>query len=307
MDRIDLFRIFVRIVDGGSFTRAADMLGLPRSSVSAAVHALETRLGTRLLHRTTRRVTLTQDSAVFHERCLRLLADVAEAENLFREAEVGPAGTLCVDVPARIGRLVIAPALPDFLERYPGIELRLGMTDRAVNLAEDGVDCVLRVGPLGDSELIARWLGDLPILNVASRDYVRRHGRPACPADLDAHLAVHYASPTSGRVEAWEWVEEGELHARSMRGRVTVNGAEAYIACCLAGLGMIQVPGYDVAAQLASGELVELLPDHRARPMPLTLLHPHRRHLSRRLQVFADWLAALVGTTLLAPTRAVHR
>ncbi len=300
LDRIDLFRIFARVVECASFTRAADLLGLPRSSVSAAIQELEGRLGTRLLHRTTRKVSPTQDGSAFYERCRRLVSDVEDAENLFRQTAAGPSGKLRIDMPGRIGRLVVAPALPDFLTRYPGINIDLGLTDRAVDLVEDSVDCVLRVGPLSDSGLIARAIGDLPLINVASRAYLEEHGIPKTPADLDAHLAVNYASPSSGRVEAWEWVEDGEIRRLSMRARVTVNSAEAYIACCLAGLGLIQIPAYDVKGHLATGELVEVLPGHRAAPMPMTLLYPHKRHLSRRLQVFADWLDRLLTRDLLS-------
>ena len=298
MDRIDLFRIFVRVVECSNFTRAADMLGMPRSSVSAAVQELEGRVGARLLHRTTRVVSPTQDGLAFYERCRRLIADVEEAENVFRQT-AAPSGRLRIDVPGRIGRLVIAPALPEFLDAYPEIDIDLGVTDRAVNLVEDSVDCVLRVGPLADSGLIARQIGDLPLINVASPAYLLRHGMPEAPEDLRDHLAINYASPSSGRIEAWEWVEDGVIKTRPMRSRVAVNSAEAYIACCVAGLGLIQIPAYDVRDHLSADELVEVLPSYRAEPMPVTLLYPHRQHLSRRLQVFADWLEALLRQRLL--------
>lgn len=300
MDRIDLFRTFIRVVDSASFTRAAAVLGLPRSSVSAAIQDLEARVGARLLHRTTRKVSPTQDGVAFYERCLRVIADVEEAESLFRQTAVGPSGRLRIDVPSRIGRLIVAPALPDFLARYPEIDIDLSMTDRAVNLIEDSVDCVLRVGPRGDSTLVARAICDLPLINVASRAYLEKHGVPTAPADLDGHLAVNYASPSTGRIEGWEWIENGEARTLPMQSRVTVNSAEAYIACCLAGLGLIQIPAFDVKVHLVSGELVEVMPDHRAASMPMALLYPHRRHFSRRLQVFADWLEALLKRDLLS-------
>lgn len=299
MDRIDLFRIFTRVVECASFTRAADTLGIPRSSVSAAVQELEGRVNARLLHRTTRKVSPTQDGIAFYERCQRVIADVEDTENLFRQSAAQPSGKLRINVPGRIGRLVIAPALPDFLDRYPEIDLDLGVTDRAVDLVEDGVDCVLRVGPLSDSGLIARPIGKLSLINVASPAYLARHGTPRTPDDLGAHRAVKYASPSSGRVEDWEWVENGALHAVPMRGRVTVNSAEAYIACCRAGLGLIQIPAYDVKRHLLAGDLVEVMPGHRAEPMSMTLLYPNRQHLSRRLQVFADWLEVLLARQLL--------
>lgn len=299
MDRIDLFRTFTRVVECASFTRAADTLGLPRSSVSAAVIELEARVGARLLHRTTRKVSPTQDGAAFYERCLRLITDVDETEGLFRQTSVGPTGKLRIDVPGRIGRLIIAPALPEFLERHPQLDIEMRVTDRAVNLVEDSIDCVLRVGPLGDSGLIARKIGDLALINVASPDYLAQYGTPATPDDLAVHLAVNYASPSTGRVEDWEWIEDGAIKMLAMQGRVTVNSAEAYIACCLAGLGLIQIPAYDVKLHLDAGELIEVMPRHRAAAMPMTLLYPHRQHLSRRLQVFADWLEQLLKRELL--------
>lgn len=299
MDRIDLFRTFARVVECASFTRAADTLGMPRSSVSAAIIDLEARVGARLLHRTTRKVSPTQDGIAFYERCLRLIADVEETESLFRQTVAQPSGKLRIDVPGRIGRLIIAPALPDFLELHPHITIDLGVTDRAVNLVEDSVDCVLRVGPLSDSGMIARKIGDLPLINVATPDYLTRHGTPRAPVDLGDHWAVKYASPSSGRIEDWEWIEDGTLCTTSIHSRVTVNSAEAYIACCLAGLGLIQIPAYDVKWHLDAGELVEVMPEYRAEPMPMTLLYPHRQHLSRRLQVFADWLEQLLKREIL--------
>ncbi|WP_448950328.1 LysR family transcriptional regulator [Labrys neptuniae] len=301
MDRIDLFRIFVRVVDSSSFTRAADTLGLPRPSVSAAIKDLEARMGVRLLNRTTRKVAATQDGLALYERCLRLLGDFEETESLFRQAAAGPAGRLRVDLPGRIGRLIVAPALAEFLDRYPEIDVDLGVTDRTVDLVEDSLDCVLRVGPLGDSGLIARSIGQLPLINVASPAYLEKHGVPQHPDDLDGHWAVNYASPTTGRVEPWEWLAQGAMQSRPMPARVVVNGAEAYIACCLAGFGLIQIPAYDVKCHLAAGELVEVMPDHRAASMPMTLLFPHHRHFSRRVQVFADWLEALLKREVLVP------
>ncbi|APH59258.1 Transcriptional regulator, LysR family [Granulibacter bethesdensis] len=299
VDRIDLFRIFSRVVECASFTRAADTLGMPRSSVSAAVQELEGRVGARLLHRTTRKVAPTQDGAAFYQRCQRVIADVEDTENLFRQMAAQPSGRLRIDVPGRIGRLIIAPALPGFLDLYPEINIDLGVTDRAVNLVEDSLDCVLRVGPLSDSGLIARPIGRLALINVASPAYLARHGMPQALDDLGQHWAVNYASPSSGRVEDWEWMEDGTLHTLPMRGRVTVNSAEAYIACCLAGLGLIQIPAYDVRSHLDTGELIEIMPEYRADPMPMTLLYPHRQHLSRRLQIFADWLEELLKRYLL--------
>lgn len=294
MDRIDLLKIFVRTVETGSFTSTARSFSMARSSVSTAIRDLELRIGTRLLARTTRTVTVTPDGRAFYDHAVRLIEDMEETENLFRQKDSRPRGSLRVDLPGRIGRLIVAPALPGFLSRYPEIDLQVGVTDRTVNLLEDGVDCAVRVGPVRDSALIARPLGLLGIVTVASPDYLDRHGTPQHPDDLSAHLAVHYASPTTGRTEDWEWTDGTGTHTRSMRARVTVNSAEALIACATAGLGLIQVPAYDIRDQLRTGVLREVLPDYTAEALPLTLLCPYRRHLSARLRVFTDWLAPLL-------------
>lgn len=294
VDRIDLFRIFIRVVDCASFTRAAASLDMPRSSVSAAIQELEGRIGARLLHRTTRNVSPTNDGIAFYERCTRVIYDVEETENLFRQKASRPSGKIRINVPGRIGRLIVAPALSSFLTQYPDINIDIGVTDRAVNLAEDSVDCVLRAGHLVDSSLIARSIGELPLLNVAAPHYLQRYGIPDRPEELDSHLAVNYASPSTGRIEDWEWMENGEIKKKALRGRVTVNNAEAYIACCLAGLGLIQIPAYDVQSHIDSNELVEFMPAYQAQPLPLTILYPSRQHLSRRLSVFVDWLEALL-------------
>lgn len=301
MDRLDLLRIFARVIDTASFTRAANMLDLPRSTVSAAVRRLEERVGARLIHRTTRHVAATQDGLAFYERCQRLLADYDEAESLFRGASAHLQGKLSVNVPGRVGRRIIAPALPEFFALHPEIEIELGVTDRAVDLVQEGVDCALRVGALSDSTLIARKVADLTLVNCASPDYLAAHGTPRRIADLDRHTAVAYASPSSGRIEDWEWVEGSAVRTYPMRAKVIVNNAEAYIACCLAGLGLIQVPAFDIADHIEAGQLVEILPRHRAPPMPMHILYPHRQHLSRRLKAFTDWLAALLAERIGAP------
>lgn len=295
MDRIDLFRIFTRVVETSSFTRAADTLNIPRSTVSTAIQDLEARVGVRLLARTTRCVAPTTDGAAFYTHCLQLIQDVEDVETLFRRDDVGLQGVLRVNMPGRVGRLIVAPALPDFLARYPSIQIELGVTDRSVNLIEDRLDCVLRVGPLEDTNLIGRKVGDLALINVASPAYLARFGVPQTPADLSQHHMVRYASPSTGRVEAWEWQAGTTVHSLAVEGRVTVNSAETSIACCLAGLGLIQVPQYDVVPYLQTGALVDVMPQWRPEPLPMTLLYPHRKHLSRRLNVFMEWLVGILS------------
>jgi DNA-binding transcriptional LysR family regulator len=294
MDRVETMQVFVRVAETGSFTKAADGLGLPRATVSAAIQQLEASLGARLLQRTTRRVHLTQDGSALLERCHQLLSDFEEISGLFKQTPAQASGKLKVDVPSRLARLVVAPALPEFFKLYPDIELELRCTDRSINLIQEGVDCVVRVGQLEDSSLVARPLGQFELVNCASPAYLRRHGVPATPSELARHWAISYLSPTSGRSAPWEYIEDGVLNTVEMRSRVAVNNAETYIACCLAGLGLIQIPAYDVRGHIRAGELQEVMPQARAGAMPVYALYPHRRHLSRRVQVFIDWIENLL-------------
>lgn len=295
MDRLELFESFVRVVDSASFTRAADQMGRPRSSISAAIRTLEGRVGARLLNRTTRRVAPTDEGLAFYGRCRQVLAEAEAAEAMFRGAL---AGRVRCNVPGRIGRLLVAPALPAFLNAHPQVEVELGATDRSVNLVEEAVDCVLRIGRLPDSSLVGRWIGDVELINVAAPSYLAVHGAPRTPDDLDAHETVGFAAPGTGRLEPWEWVEDGQVRTRLAPGRVAANSAEAAIACCVAGLGLLQIPAFDVAAHLARGELVEVMPAYRAEAMPAHPLVPHRRHTPERVRVFADWLADLFRAAL---------
>lgn len=298
LDRLQAIQIYVRVVEAGGFTRAAESLRVPRSTVSTVVQRLESHLGVRLIQRTTRRMQLTTEGAAYYEWCLRLIVELDEGENLFAQGADNVRGPLRIDVPSRIARLIIAPALPDFLTQHPQLDIELRSTDRSIDLIEEGVDCVLRVGELQDSRLAARRIGMLRMINLASPAYLGRHGIPQTPGDLALHSVVRYASPTNARVDDWEYLEQGELRCIPMHGAVTVNNAESYIACCIAGLGLIQVPAYDARDHLADGSLVEILPDWTAPPMPLSVLYPHRRHLSPRVSVFLGWIEALFATRL---------
>lgn len=300
MDRIEEMNVFLRVAEAGSFTRAAEDLRLPRASVSLAVQQLEARLGTRLLHRTTRRVQLTQDGQAMLERCRVLLADLDEVESLFQRDRAQIAGKLKVDVPSRMGRILIAPALPEFFRRYPNIELEFGMTDRLIDLVREGVDCAIRGAlTMDDSSLVSRRIAELPVINCASRSYIEQHGMPETIADLASHWAIDYVSLSTGRIYPWEYSEDGIAKTVPMKSRITVSSAEAYMACCQAGLGLIQVPVRDVAGMLAAEGLVEVLPAWRPTPMQVCAVYPHRRHLSRRVQAFIDWVEELMRDAMM--------
>ncbi|MGE7957907.1 LysR family transcriptional regulator [Pseudomonas sp. NPDC089530] len=299
MDKLEQYRVFIQVAEMGSFIKAAHRLELPRATVSAAVQQLETALATRLLHRTTRQVQLTADGAVLLERARLLLSDAVELEQLFHTRQQDVCGRLNIDVPSRIARRLIAPALPQLLARYPGLKLALGSTDRSIDLVQEGVDCAIRVGALRDSSLIVRRLGHLALINCASPAYLAEHGLPRTPGDLtDGHWMVGYGAPTTGREQAWEYRADGRELELNLPSRVVVNNAENYIACCRAGLGLIQIPRFDVQYLLDSGELVEVLPGFRAAPMTISALYPNRNHRSRRLNAFIEWFESLVAPHL---------
>ena len=288
-----MLEIFAAVAELGSFSRAADRLDLPRSTVSGAIQALEAHLRTRLIHRTTRRMRLTADGEACLEWCRRLLADIEEAESLFRRSGTQPRGRLRVEAPTRIASLMIAPALPGFFERYPGIELELLASDRPADLVREGVECALRVGAVRDPGLVAQPLGLLEQGNYASPAYLARHGTPETPDDLVRHLAVHFVLPSTGRIDEWEYADGDATRVVPMRAQVHANSADTYIACCIAGLGLIQIPRYDARRHIEAGELREVMPRYRPSPMPAALLYPHGRRLSRRVQAFAEWMREL--------------
>lgn len=299
MDTIELFRIFLRVSDHGSFIRAAETMNRPTSTISTAIRELESRLETRLFHRTTRRVSLTSDGIAFYTRCQVVVQDVEEAENLFRQASGQVTGKIKIDVPGRVGRCIVIPALPDFFSQYPAIQIEMGVTDRSINLVEEGTDCAVRVGLLDDSGMVARRAGYLKVINVASEAYISTYGLPESPQQLDKHFAVGYSSPTNGRRERWEWVQDGEVFTTQVNSLLTVNNAEAYITGCAVGMGMIQIPEYDVRHLLSAGTLRELMAEYRPRQLPVSILYPHRRHLSRPLQLFIAWLEPLLQSKML--------
>ncbi|SPT37629.1 D-malate degradation protein R [Achromobacter denitrificans] len=296
MDRFDQYRVFAQVAEMGSFIKAAHALALPRASVSAAIQQLETQLGVRLLHRTTRQVRLTPDGEQLLDRVRALLTDVEDIDQLFQASQRQVSGRLIIDAPSRIARRVIAPALPGLLRRHPRLQLTLGSSDRAIDLVQEGVDCAVRIGTLHDSSLVVRPLGLIALINCASPAYLREHGEPKQPAELpDEHWAVGYASPKTGRELPWEYLPgDGIEQIFEVPSRVVVNNAESYIACCLAGLGLIQIPRFDVQHLLDSGQLVEVMPTCRAASMPVSLLYPHRRQRSRRLAIFQEWFEALM-------------
>ena len=302
MNRIEAMQIYVSVAELASFTQTANTMGLPKASISTAVQQLESELGTRLLHRTTRRVQMTQDGQVFYERCKDLLADFEELQNLFRSNETALKGRLRVDMPSGVARDIVLPRLPEFLQAHPALNIELSSTDRRVDLIREGFDCVLRVGALGDSSLIARPLGYYRMVNCASPGYVAQFGLPTHPDELAGHRLIHYVMTLGARDSGFEYEDPddaGTVKTVAMNGALTVNNSDAYYGACLAGLGIIQVPEAGVLAALDGGQLVELMPRYRAAPMPVALVYANRRHQPRRVQVFMNWLDAIMKPRLI--------
>jgi len=295
MDRFKAMRVFTRVVEAGSFTRAAATLEMPRATVTTAVQQLEAHLGVRLLNRTTRRVALTVDGSAYYERCLHLLEELADTEAMLTDRH-RPSGRLRVNLPGRPARLLIIPALRTFCDQYPELDLEIGVSDRPVDLVQEGVDCALRVGPLADSGLVARRVGQVREVSCAAPGYLERFGTPRTPADLAAHQAVNYHSARTGRALPWEYLEHGQVREITLPARLTVDNTEAYMAAALAGLGLIQAPLQGLDHHLRSGELVEVLPDYRPAPSLMSVVYPHNRHLSSKVKVFVEWLITLLRT-----------
>jgi len=301
MSFLDQMLVFSRVAELASFTQAADSLGLPKASVSSAVQQLENRLGVRLLHRTTRKVVLSDDGQAFYDRCRDALADMDELQTMFQLHRSNPLkGRVRLDMSTVIARQVVLPGLPDFLQQHPELHIEVSSTERKVDLVREGFDCVVRAGKVTEPGLIARPVGDLRMVNCASPAYLRRLGEPQSLEDLAAHTLVHFAGTLGTRPTGFEVAEGDAVRSITMAGAVTVNNAEAYQAACLAGLGLIQVPFVGVRDLLAQGRLCAVLPACVAAPMPLSLVYAHRRNLSTRVRVVMDWLHVLLNDHLHA-------
>lgn len=294
MDKIYAMKLFVRVAERESFSRVAEEIGLPKGSVSRQIQALEHQLGIRLLHRTTRRVQLTQDGMVYYERAKDLLSNLDELEGLFQPDPASISGKIRVDIPPGLASSLIMPRLPTFLHHYPGIALELCSSDRQVDLLREDFDCVVRTDPLHAPGIVTRPLGKLTRVNCASPQYLARFGYPENLDDLASHAMVHY-SLTPGvsspgfafeTPHGMQWVKTG--------GMLTVNSTETWHTACLAGLGIIQTPRIAVRKALRAGTLIEILPQYRAAPLSVTLHYPHRRNLSRRVHLFMVWLTETI-------------
>jgi DNA-binding transcriptional LysR family regulator len=294
MDQIQAMRIFVRVVEAGTFTRAADSLSLPKATVTKQIQALEARLRVKLLNRTTRRVTVTADGAAYYDRVVRLLTDLDDIEASVSNARASPRGRLRVDVGTTVARQLIIPQLADFYARYPDIQLDLGVSDRIVDLITDNVDCVIRGGNLIEQSLVARRIGNLEFVTVASAEYLSRQGTPTHPLDIEkGHHIVSYFSAHTARQYPLEFHQGAEVIEIPGPYRVSVNESSAYIDSVRSGLGIGQISTFQAEKLLDSGELVRLLPEWGHPLIPVYVVYPPNRHLSAKVRAFVDWAAEL--------------
>ncbi|EJC5047085.1 LysR family transcriptional regulator [Salmonella enterica] len=294
MDKIYAMKLFVRVAERESFSRAAEDVGLPKGSVSRQIQALENQLGTRLLHRTTRRVQLTQDGMAYYERAKDLLSNLDELEGLFQSDPASISGKIRIDIPPGLTNSLIMPRLPTFLHHYPGIALVLCSSDRQVDLLREDFDCVVRTEPLHAPGILTRPLGKLTRVNCASPQYLARFGYPENLDDLASHAVVHYSLTPGASSPGFAFETSHGIQWVKTGGMLTVNSTETWHAACLAGLGIIQTPRIVVREALRAGTLIEILPQYRAAPLPVTLHYPHRRNLSRRIHLFMVWLTETI-------------
>jgi LysR family transcriptional regulator, regulator for bpeEF and oprC len=293
MDRINSMKIFTRVVESHSFVRTGKSLGLTTAQVSRTIQALEAHLGARLLHRTTRYVSLTQEGEAYYERCVRFVAELEEIEAEITQAKLNPKGTVKVILPSLIAKSIIIPALPEFFSMYPDIQVQMGLSDHQVDIVEKGVDCVIRVGELEDSGLIARRIGNLPRVTCAAPSYLAKYGEPKTLQDLRSHIAVNYVSSNTGRTRAWDFLVDGKIASIDMRGVVAVNEVDSYVTCGLQGLGLLKGALFPLSPYITTGALRVILKNYPSPSRPISIMFARNQHLPRKLRVFMDWVADL--------------
>ena len=292
-ERLDSLMIFVRAAKHRSFSAAARQLGMSPSAVSRAVQRLEERLGTRLLNRTTRSLSLTDDGARFYESGRQILSDLDEAEMSLRRARSTPSGVLRINLIPSMARMHIVPALPKFIAQYPELKLEISLSDRRVDLIEDGIDAVVRVGSSPDSNLMMQVLGQARAVVCASPEYLEKHGVPQTPEDLQQHQCINHVIPQTGRVRDWRFQKDGQTVTVDVAGPFTIDHAETATAAAIAGAGIIQLYNFVVGDAIAAGRLIPLLQDYALPGVPITVLYAQKQYLSAKVKVFLDFMQAL--------------
>jgi LysR family transcriptional regulator for bpeEF and oprC len=293
INKLQAMQVFVRVVETGAMTRAADSLGMPKATATTLIQQLEAALGVKLLNRTTRSVSVTTDGAAYYPRCVAILAQVKEIEESLTQRHATPVGRLRVEVPTLMARLVIVPALSDFFARYPDIDLQLGCSERRSDLIEEGIDCAVWSGELEDSTLIARRVGLLYFGTCASPAYLAAHGVPHHPDELSAHRCINHFSPRTGKTFDWVFAKNAERIQSALRGQVALDDENSYLAAAESGLGIARIPAFVLKEAMERGSLDLVLGDWVPEPVPLNVVYPQNRHLSSKIRVFVDWVAEL--------------
>jgi len=309
MDRFNAMQAFARVVETGSFTKAAETLHMSKTSVTQLVQQLEARLRVKLLNRTTRKVNVTADGAAYYERVIKLLADMDDAETSLSNASVLPRGRLRVDVPSPFARMILIPALPAFHAQYPDIQIDMGASDRMVDLIGESVDCVVRGGELTDLSLVARRVGDLKIGIYAAPSYLESAGLPLHPQELSAppHYIVGLRWARAGVNSSYAMYRNGERVTVQGRYVISVDDGNAGLAAGIAGLGVVWLPDYMASEHVSRGELVRILDGWHLDPMPMYIAFPPNRHVSAKLRVFIDWIVELMAQHAPMVDRQGHK
>ncbi|WP_236531030.1 LysR substrate-binding domain-containing protein [Pseudomonas syringae] len=291
MELLQSMQVFAHVAELGSFTKAADAAQLGRPQITRAIQDLEASLGVRLFQRTTRKVRLTTEGEQFYQRVVGILVSVAETTSMFARSGASLRGKLRIDIPTAFSQPAFIASLLAFSDSHPEVEMALGVTDRAVDLVAEGVDCVIRIGDLPDSSLIARRIGMATMVTCAAPAYLQAHGAPATPDDLAAHRGVSFLSGQNHRPLPWQFLQDGQDISYVSRHGIIVNESNAYVQCGVAGFGVLQAPGITLERYLADGSLVEVLDQYRPRARPVSVLYPSRSQLAPQVQAFVDWLS----------------
>jgi LysR family transcriptional regulator, regulator for bpeEF and oprC len=293
MNKLQAMEVFVRVVETGGITRAAESLRIPKATATTLIQQLEAALGVKLLNRTTRSVSVTTDGTAYYERCVAVLAQIRDTEESLAQRHATPRGRLRVEVPTLMARSVIVPALPTFFARYPDIELQLGCSERRADLIEEGIDCAVWSGELEDSSLVARRVGQLFFATCASPSYLAAHGQPGHPNELVAHRCINHFSPRTGKTFDWVFAKNSVRIQTSLPGHIALDDENSYVAAAEAGLGIAQIPAFVLKEAMERGSLELVLGDWFPEPVPLNVVYPENRHLSSKIRVFVDWIADL--------------
>lgn len=294
---IEYLNIFIQVVEQGSFTKAADVLQIHRPTVSKAIQQIENDLGVKLIHRTTRKLSVTAEGDEFYHHARHVLAEVNDMMASFSPT-LPPRGRLRLDVPLALAHAILIPNLRHFQALYPGIEVVLVSSDKKTDLITEGVDCLVRLGALQDSSFVSRRIGDIRMVTCAAPSYLREHGRPETLADLDQHQAVNFFSDHSREVMEWKFIEDGSVVSLRPSSSMLVDNSDILLSCGLAGLGIIQATFDALAPHLSSGALEEVLTQYPSVSKPVSVMYPDRRYLSPKVRVFIDWFTDVMATQI---------